>query len=280
MRFNAERITGAPAWPLDSARARVLLQQGELQLQSLNLGVAGGHMAGQLLLDTRGAPATWQVRLDGQSLHLNRLFPRIEKNRSSLGQVSGKIDLKGRGDSAAQLLGSASGDVALLMGSGRISNILLEFVGLDGAEIAKFVVSGDRIIRLRCAAAAFDVRQGLMSSRVLVLDTVDTIIRGAGTINLASETLDLRLEPEPKDVSIFTLRSPLHIGGTFAAPDSGPDKAALAGRAGLAIALAAINPLLGLAATVETGPGKDAPCTELLRRAATPRAGAGAKAPR
>lgn len=278
--FNAAHITGVPTWPLESARAQIKLEQGALQLQSLSLGVAGGQMTGQLVLDSRLAPARWQVRLDGRALQLNRLLPAVNNTRSSLGLVSGKIDLTGHGNSTAQVLGSATGDVAFLMGAGRISNILLEFVGLDAGEIIKFLIGGDQIIRLRCAAAAFDVRQGLMSSRVILLDTVDTVVHGAGTVNLANETLDLRLEPEPKDMSILSLRSPLHVGGTFAKPDTGPDKAALAGRAGLALALAAINPLLGLAATVETGPGQDAQCAQTLRRAAAPRTGPSARSPR
>src|SRR5690606_36445567 len=131
---------------------------------------------------------------------------------------------------------------ALLMGAGQISNILLEFMGLDGGEIIKFLVRGDRNVRLRCAAAAFDVKNGLMTSKAIVLDTVDTVIVGTGQVSLAEETLAIRLEPSPKDVSILSLRSPLTIGGTFGAPTASPDKGALAGRAGIALALAAINP--------------------------------------
>ena len=69
------------------------------------------------------------------------------------------------------MLGSSSGAVAMLMGRGQISNLLLEIAGLDGAEIIKFLMSGDQNVQLRCAAAAFDVKNGLMSSRALVLDT-------------------------------------------------------------------------------------------------------------
>ena len=170
------------------------------------------------------------------------------------------------------MLGSASGDVAVLMGKGEISNILLEYMGLDGGEIIKFLVRGDRTVQLRCAAAAFDVKQGLMTSRAIVLDTTDTVINGRGEVSLANETMDLVLEPQPKDQSIFSLRSPLRIGGTFAAPAVGPDKAALAGRVGIALVLAAINPLLALAATVETGPGQDADCQAVLAQAAKPAA--------
>jgi len=121
---------------------------------------------------------------------------------------------------------------------------------------------------VRCAATAFDVKQGLMTSRALVLDTTDTVVYGDGTINLATEAIDLYFRPYPKDKSILALRSPLKLTGTLGAPNAGPDKGALAGRAAAAIALGAINPLLALAATVETGPGQDANCGAILRQAA------------
>jgi AsmA family protein len=70
-------------------------------------------------------------------------------------------------------------------------------------------------------------------------------------------------------MSILSLRTPLVVAGTFAGPKVGPDKGALASRAGLALALAAVNPLLALAATVETGPGQDANCGPALREAAS-----------
>ena len=140
-------------------------------------------------------------------------------------------------------------------------------MGLDGGEVIKFLVRGDRNVQLRCAAAAFGVNQGLMTSKTIVLDTTDTVINGRGSINLANETLDLILDPAPKDQSILSFRSPLRIGGTFASPSAGPDKGALAGRAGAAIALGLLNPLLALAATIETGPGQDENCSAILAKA-------------
>jgi AsmA family protein len=160
--------------------------------------------------------------------------------------------------------------VALLMGRGQISNLLLELAGIDGAEIIKFLMGGDRNVTIRCAAAAFEVNRGLMETRALVLDTTDTVVYGHGSVSLANEVMDLTLRPYPKDMSILSLRSPLKVAGTLGAPRVGPDKGALAGRAGLALALGAVNPLLALAATVETGPGQDANCGPALREAASP----------
>lgn len=262
--FRADEVRNTKGLPLERFRTRIQLDQGALRLDPLILGVAGGEMTGRLTTSGQGKAARVAVRLDARALQLNRLFPTIEQTRSSLGKVSGSFDLQGQGQSVAEWLGSASGEWGLLMGRGQISNILLEFMGLDGAEIVKFLVRGDQDIRLRCSALGFSVVQGVMTSRVILLDTVDTVVRGQGRINLANETLDLVLTPEPKDSSILSMRSPLRIRGTLATPEVGPDKAALAGRAGLAIALGVINPLLALAATVETGPGQDADCALAL----------------
>lgn len=85
----------------------------------------------------------------------------------------------------------------------------------------------------RCAAAALDVKSGLMTSRTILLDTSDTVINGDGKVELADETIDMVLNPKPKDMRISSLRSPLRIGGTFASSSAGPDKVALGERAGL-----------------------------------------------
>lgn len=270
--YSAADIKHVEVLPLDKGSVHVKLKAGVLQLDPVSLGVAGGTVAGRIQIDSNVKPAAFSTRLDVRALRLNQLFPTVETTKTGLGKISGQFDLKGHGNSAAQMLGSASGNMAVLMGQGEISNILLEFMGLDGGEVIKFLLRGDRNVQLRCAAAAFDVNQGLMSSRTIVLDTTDTIITGQGKISLADETLDILLKPEPKDHSILSLRSPLRIGGTFGKPTAGPEKTALAGRVGLALLLGAINPLLALAATVETGPGENADCAGILALAANAKA--------
>jgi uncharacterized protein involved in outer membrane biogenesis len=268
--YSAADIRHVKALPLDKGSVHIQLKAGVLQLEPISLGVAGGSVAGRIAIDANQTPAAFSTRLDVRGLQLNQLFPTVETTKTGFGKISGDFDLDGRGNSLAQMLGSSSGNMAVLMGKGQISNILLEYLGLDGGEIIKFLVRGDRTVQLRCAAAAFDVKQGLMTSRAIVLDTSDTVITGAGQVNLARETLDILLKPEPKDQSILSLRSPLRIGGSFAAPSAAPERGALAGRVALALGLATLNPLLALAATIETGPGEDADCAAILKRAATP----------
>jgi len=272
--YSAAKVTNSRWFPLERGSVNVRLRDGVLDLEPLALGIAGGTVAGSVRIDSHANPAIAKADLKARSLELSRMFRDVNLAKTSFGKIHGEIELGGRGNSVAQMLAGSSGNVALLMGRGQISNLLLEIAGLDGAEIIKFLLRGDLNVPVRCAASAFDVKKGLMSSRALVLDTTDTIVYGDGTVDFATERLDLYFRPYPKDMSILSLRSPLKVTGSLGAPQAGPDKGALAGRAGMALALGAVNPLLALAATVETGPGEDANCGSILREAASPDASA------
>ena len=175
-------------------------------------------------------------------------------------QAPSDIAISGTGNSIAQILGSADGDVAVGMGKGQISNLLMELAGLDIAEALKFLITKDRIIPVRCIFGDFAVQNGVMTTRALAFDSTDTIIVGKGRISLKDETLDLELRPRPKDRSILSLRSPLVIGGTFTDPSFRPDVKRLGLRGALAIALGNIAPPAALLATLELGPGEDSNC--------------------
>lgn len=278
VQYTAARITNVRRLPLDRMSVHVKLKDGVLQLDPTDVGVAGGRVTGRIRINGNSDPAVAEIKLDARALELGRLFPAAKLAQASFGKVHGLVALQGRGNSVARMLATSSGDVALLMGRGQISNLLMEVAGLDGGEIIKFFLSGDQNAELRCAAATFDVNGGLMTSRALLLDTSDTVIHGNGSVSLVAETMDFTLHPYPKDKSILALRSPLKLAGSFRSPKAGVDKGALTTRAGFVLALGAIHPLLGLAATIETGPGKDADCRSVLQEAAAPAAAARAAA--
>jgi len=109
-----------------------------------------------------------------------------------------------------------------------------------------------------------------MAARTLVFDTTDTAFTATGQANLANETMSFVIRPEPKDKSILTARTPLLVRGSFGDPSVGVEATPLLARGAAALALGAINPLLALVATVETGPGEDADCGEVLAEARKP----------
>lgn len=226
--------------------------------------VAGGSINADVTVNARGTPPTAEAQVDFKRLELPKLFPKSELMRDSLGLIGGRARIKSQGRSVGTLLGSADGRFGLVMSGGQISNMMLEIIGLDGAEILRFLVTGDKNVKVRCAVADFDIKKGMMKSEAFVIDTTDTNILGEGQISLAEETIEMKLSPEPKDFSIVSLRTPVHISGTFKKPMVYPDKM-LAIRIGAAVLLGVFaTPVASLIPLIETGPGEDNNCRALI----------------
>ncbi|WP_456361856.1 AsmA family protein [Xanthomonas arboricola] len=259
VRWRAQRIN-APSWPLDDMDATLKLKDGLLQLDPLNFGVAGGDIRSTIRMDARNEVITTQLKAGIRGIRLDQLFPDATLAKQASGAIGGELDLRGRGNSIAAMLGTADGSIGVGMGRGHVGNLIMELAGLDIAESLKYLVTKDRQIPVRCIFGDFGVQDGLMQSRALAFDSTDTIIVGEGTISLKNETLDLLLRPRPKDRSILSLRSPLRIAGTFKDPSFRPDFKALGVRGAIAVALGSIAPPAALLATFEPGPGQDSDC--------------------
>ncbi|WP_355604470.1 AsmA family protein [Xanthomonas cannabis] len=259
VRWRAQRIN-APSWPLDDMDATLKLKDGLLQLDPLNFGVAGGDIRSTIRMDARNEVITTQLKAGIRGIRLDQLFPDATLAKQASGAIGGELDLRGRGNSIAAMLGTADGSIGVGMGRGHVGNLIMELAGLDIAESLKYLVTKDRQIPVRCIFGDFGVQDGLMQSRASAFDSTDTIIVGEGTISLKNETLDLLLRPRPKDRSILSLRSPLRIAGTFKDPSFRPDFKALGVRGAIAVALGSIAPPAALLATFEPGPGQDSDC--------------------
>lgn len=258
VRWKAKRIE-ASGLPLDNMSVHFDLKRGLLELSPLNFGVAGGTIASQIRMDASGKVIRTGADISARKISLRRLMPTSALANEAIGAIGGEIKLQGQGNSVADILGSSDGSVALGMGKGQVSNLLLEIAGIDIAESLEYLVV-DKHVAVRCAFADFAVSDGIMTSRALAFDTDDTIIVGEGTVDLEQESLNLLLRPRPKDRSILSLRSPLVVQGSFKNPTFRPDMKRLGLRGAIAIALGSIAPPAALLATIEEGPGKDLDC--------------------
>ncbi len=256
-RLHADEVD-AGKWPIQSLAFRLRLRDGLLQVEPVEIGFAGGKIAGDVRLDARQPRIDAGANLALRSIDLEQVWPDMKP--PNVGRINGHIDLRGRGNSVAAMLATSDGEVQVGMGRGRFSNLLLELAGLDVAETLKFLLGKDRTVALRCAYADFAVQGGKVDTQSLVFDTTDTVMFGDGNVNLENEALALELRPEPKDFSPVSLRGPLHIGGTFKDPKFRPEAKSLLGRAAVAAALYAIAPPAALLALIETGPGENVDC--------------------
>lgn len=269
VKYNAERIVRDKQLPISKLSTHLVMKAGVLTLNPLNFTMAGGTMVSNIRLDGSGREGKDAIKatakVTARHLQIKQLFPTIEKMQATMGEVNGDAQLSSTGSSVATLLAGANGELKTLINQGSVSKLLLEEAGLNIGNIVLTKLFGDKPVQLNCMATDFAVTNGLMRTRVFVVDTDEAVITADGTVNLADEQLNLTLRPQTKSLRIISLRAPLHLSGPFNAPKVSIDKGVLALKAGGAIALATVAaPIAALLPLINTGPGQDSACARLL----------------
>lgn len=266
--FTGRKIVHSEQLPFNNLYTHVVLDDGNLRLEPLRFGVAGGKLDAQIALNGRTTPLQGRAKLTARGFQLKQLFPSFEPMRTSFGQLNGDADITGTGNSVSALLGTSNGSLKMLINDGAVSRDLMEIAGLNVGNYVVGKIFGDKEVKINCAAADLGIKDGLASTRLFVFDTENAIIYVDGTANFKQEQLDMKISPESKGFRLLSLRSPLYVRGPFAKPSAGVQTVPLLLRGAGMVALGAtIGPAAGLLAlVVPSGGGEPNQCTPLLEQ--------------
>ena len=263
---QGKRIVHSEQLPITDLDAHVLLEDGRLRLAPLKFGMAGGELHADIQLDGANTPLRGQAQLRARHFKLKQLAPDFAPMQTSLGELNGDADLRGHGNSVAALLGSADGTVRLVVNDGTVSRGLMEIAGLNVGNYVMGRLFGDEEVRINCAVADLALEEGLMTTPLFVLDTENALIRIDGTVNFASEELDLDINPDSKGMRIISLRSPLYVRGSFKEPRPGVHAGPLALRGAGMLALGSLTPAAALLALIAPSGEQANQCGEFLQQ--------------
>jgi uncharacterized protein involved in outer membrane biogenesis len=251
VKFSAVRISHGTSLPIESLDTHLIMEKAELRLDPLNFALAGGKVTSRIRLDGGKTPMQGAVRLGARHLKLKQLFPEFAPMQTSFGEINGDADLTLRGNSVAELLGHANGEMKLLINDGAISKTLLETAGLNVGNVVIGKLFGDKTVKINCAASDLVATEGVFDARLFVFDTADATINVTGTVDMGSEQMNLDVTPHTKGFRILSLRSPLYVKGTLKDPHVGVQPGPLLLRGGGAVALGVVAaPVAALLALV------------------------------
>ena len=131
------------------------------------------------------------------------------------GTFDGAIALRAAGRETSAVLNSTTGTLVLFLEDGAVPEKLATRIAGDvlAALFADF--DEEDTIPIHCALVDLSVDEGIARSRQMVMDTDAFNLYGRGEIRLGDRTLDIELEPRPKDFSLVSMRLPMRIHGPF-----------------------------------------------------------------
>jgi uncharacterized protein involved in outer membrane biogenesis len=250
-------------FPLRGLDTHISLQGGVLNLKPLAFALSQGKLSGSLKIDARKDIPTSTVDARITDIHAENFIKSNDKPLS--GVLEARAVLTGTGNSVHTTASNASGTFTAVVPSGGMRHSLAEWTGVDVLTALSLNLSGDNSnTNLRCAVASFDARQGVLTSRQIVIDTDPVRVDGSGSINMRDETLDMRLQGKPKNFQLMRLRAPITVTGPWAHPSLGVKGGAIAAQGGIGLALGLLNPFAAILAFIDPGLAKDANCAPLL----------------
>ncbi|MBL26169.1 MAG: hypothetical protein CMM50_01270 [Rhodospirillaceae bacterium] len=220
VKYAVDRIV-APDAEWGNVLVNVKIDDGVLALDPLTADFAGGRIESVVTINAQDRPVVTDYDIAVVKARLERVVARAGLEADASGDFHLRLKLTGRGDSVRESLGSSDGRVVLAVGDGNLSALIVELAGLDVGESLLLVLSDDTqdTTALRCGIGILDVAKGVMTLKNFVLDTADANVTGAGTIDLGEELVDTRFQAHPKDPSILSIGSPVHIQGRLSGVD-------------------------------------------------------------
>lgn len=237
----------------------VSLASSRLKLSPFSLGVENSTVDGDYTLDGSANLPASTLKLTSKGFDMGALLKQSDVTEALTGTADVDIDVSGSGASMAAIMAALNGKVSMVMTDGSVQEQGLDlFLGGARALVGGLFEENSGSAKLSCLAAAWDVKDGLATQSVLLIDTQYSTLTGKGTIDLGTETIDETLTPNAKGVSL-DLAVPVNIGGTLMNPTATPDEGALALKVGSLIGSVFFPPaaLLGLS---DLGIGADHPC--------------------
>jgi uncharacterized protein involved in outer membrane biogenesis len=263
VRYRGKRIESA-TMPFDNFSAHFIIRDGYLSVKPLSFGIGRGQIVANVELDGHQNPVRARGDVDFRRVDLKDLVRKSSLVKGT-GVVGGLARIDTTGNSLADMLGNGNGDLKLFMHHGELSAVLVSLAGLEFGKALLAALGIPSQTEIRCAVSDFELKQGVLGTRTLLIDTDAANIVGDGNINLRDETLDYRVRTQPKHFGVGSFRAPILVTGSLNDPKVRPDYKTLAARGGAALALGVfLTPLAALLPTIGLGLGEDNDCKALV----------------
>ena len=254
--------------PLKNMSGTIAFKGDKIDIIDLKFELGKGQAQAQIsLAQISSAAPTISMKAFAKGFTLEQLLVSTNSSaKMSGGDAQIALNLSGRGKSLHQIVGAANGAAQMTVGNARIDSGLLNAAG----DLAVTIMDTLNPMRkqsnqtiLECAVAYLPVINGMVNVKDSVgVETDKLNIVLSGTLNLNSESINLKIDPHQKSglTTGVNLGSLVQLEGTLQNPSAGMNKEAVVNSA-LSIGLGFLTGGISIAAeNVRSMSTKRQPC--------------------
>lgn len=230
---------------IGESRLQLAIINGRMTADIPELAMYGGQGSGRIVVNARTGTPSFAGNFDMDAVEAQPLSLDLMKHDNLLGLGAFKLDFTASGASQAAIMSSIDGSGGFDLANGALKGVNIAKIAQAAASLRQGNLNPAALASAVAEARGareetdfssflsnFSITDGLVDSPTISLDGPFLTMKGQGQINLAAQTIDLRLAPRATStvdgVDGTAIAIPVRVGGTFAKPTIGVDAEALA----------------------------------------------------
>jgi uncharacterized protein involved in outer membrane biogenesis len=211
----ADKVLGKNV-ALNQVGLDAILENGRLFIGPSKINYRDGSMSVEASLDVASAEPKISAKITAEDIDIDDVLSYLHEPLIFEGQLNLVVDLRSAGNSIKQIASGLTGELDVALENGRIQRII-NLLAADALDFLFTAPVKNIYTDLNCMVVRLHFEDGSGAIQVLYLDTPAVRARGAGSVNLADETIDVVINPEAKR-RLFKSSSPVRIQGRLGDP--------------------------------------------------------------
>jgi uncharacterized protein involved in outer membrane biogenesis len=246
-------------------KLQAILKDDVLTVKPFEASLRGIAVKTFLVLYAKEATPSGQLQFNTKQADYGDLLESLEVTDKVEGLADVEISLQGRGDTLRDMVINSEGYVQIISGEGKIRDANFD---LWAADLTTSLVSGalttETVTQVNCTVGRFDIKNGIVISDSLMLDTDKITVAGTAKIDLLAETIEAFIQPAPKNPSLVSLANPVRLSGDVFAPTVTVEKTRGRNWMLKGVLLGLANPATLLVMYADLGSGEQNPCAKAV----------------
>jgi AsmA family protein len=200
---------------LGSGKLEARLENGRADIGPIEVEVPGGSAKLQLGYEPTEQDVKVDLHIDVRKFDYGVLARRIKPESDLHGAFSLKMDVDSRARYLSEILRHGSGRIEFAVWPQNMQSGIFDLWAVNVLVALVPVVDPGKASKVNCAIGRFELTDGKLIDRTILLDTSRMRVTGKGKANFTEENFDLHMRPQTKTAQFLSLATPIQVSGSF-----------------------------------------------------------------
>jgi hypothetical protein len=200
---------------LGGGRLEARLENGRAYIGPVEVEIPGGSARLSIGYEPTERDVMVEMNIDVEKFDYGILARRIKPDTDLRGIFSVHVDVDSRARYLSESLSHGNGRIEFAVWPENMKSGIFDLWAVNVLVALVPVVDPSKESRVNCAVGRFELNDGKLEDRGIILDTTRMRVVGTGNVDFDQQKVRLRMRPQAKTAQFLSLATPVEVNGSF-----------------------------------------------------------------